>query len=155
IQQSMSAAERKGAYSCDITYTTANEAGFDYLRDQLALHPAGQVHRPFAFAVVDEADSILIDEARLPLVIAGDEDEAQPLACRVDEVTRSFIRNVHYTTDDNQRNVALTDTGVLAIEHAFGCENLFDDQNLALHAAVQDSLHAHALLRRDVDYIVK
>src|SRR5215471_7377541 len=155
IQQGMTPQERKQAYACDITYCTANEAGFDYLRDQLALYPEDQVHRPFAAAVVDEADSILIDEARLPLVIAGDQDEAQSLAYRVDEVTRAFVRGVHYALDENQRNVALTDDGVLAVEQAFKCENLFDDENLALHFAVQNSLHAHALLRRDVDYIVK
>src|SRR5262245_28499154 len=155
IQQTMNAEQRKRAYFCDVTYATANEAGFDYLRDQLALYPEDQVHRPFATALVDEADSILIDEARLPLVIAGDQDEAQSLAYRVDEVTRAFVRGVHYTLDENQRNVALTDDGVLAVEQAFKCENLFDDENLALHSAVQNSLHAHALLRRDVDYIVK
>src|SRR5262245_2710436 len=155
IQQTMNAEQRKRAYFCDVTYATANEAGFDYLRDQLALYPEDQVHRPFATALVDEADSILIDEARLPLVIAGDQDEAQSLAYRVDEVTRAFVRGVHYTLDENQRNVALTDDGVLVVEQAFKCENLFDDENLALHSAVQNSLHAHALLRRDVDYIVK
>src|SRR5262249_26504699 len=93
IQQTMSSNERKQAYGYDITYTTANEAGFDYLRDQLALYPQEQVHRPFAVALVDEADSILIDEARLPLVIAGDEDEAQALAYRVDELTCHFQRD--------------------------------------------------------------
>jgi preprotein translocase subunit SecA len=155
IQQTMNSDERRHAYGCDITYTTANEACFDYLRDQLALYPNEQVHRPFAVALVDEADSILIDEARMPLVIAGDEDEAQVLAYRVDEITRRLHRDTHYTLDENQRNVALTDTGIRAIEEAFDCGNLFDDANLLLHAAVQDSLHARALLRRDVDYVVK
>src|SRR5207249_5825461 len=92
IQQTMNAAERRQAYACDITYTTANEAGFDYLRDQLALYPGDQVHRPFAVAVVDEADSILIDEARVPLFIAGDQDETQMLAYRVDGLTRDFLK---------------------------------------------------------------
>src|SRR5206468_5729939 len=103
----------------------------------------------------DEADSILIDEARLPLVIAGDEDDAQALANRVDEITRHFQRRIHYTLDENLRNVVLTDTGISSIEEAFDCGNLFDEANLLLHAAVQDSLHAHALLRRDIDYVVK
>src|SRR5215471_9201440 len=124
IQQTLNSEERKRAYACDITYTTANEAGFDYLRDQLALYSRDQVHRPFAIALVDEADSILIDEARIPLVIAGDQDETQSLAYRVDDVTRGFVRGVHYTLDENQRNVALTDDGVLAVEQAFKCENL-------------------------------
>jgi preprotein translocase subunit SecA len=155
IQQTLNSPERKRAYSCDITYGTANELGFDYLRDQLALNAQDQVHRPFAVALIDEADSILIDEARIPLVIAGDYDESEALAYQVDEVVRNFQRNTHYTLDENQRNVALSDEGILTIEEAFGCGNLFDEGNLALHAAVQDALHAHALLRRDVDYLVK
>jgi preprotein translocase subunit SecA len=155
IQQEMISEERKRAYACDVTYGTANEIGFDYLRDQLALHRDDQVHRPFAVALVDEADSILIDEARMPLVIAGDQDEAESLAYRVDALTRHFVRSVHYTVDENERNVVLTDAGIRAVEKTFRCRNLFDDENLTLHAAVQDSLHAHALLHRDVDYIVK
>jgi preprotein translocase subunit SecA len=155
IQQTLSCSERKRAYASDITYGTANELGFDYLRDQLALKPQDQVHRPFAVALVDEADSILIDEARIPLVIAGDYDESESLAYRVDDVVRYFQGAIHYTLDENQRNVALTDEGIQAIEKAFDCGNLFDDRNLTLHAAVQDALHAHALLRRDVDYLVK
>lgn len=155
IQQGMNSDDRRRAYAADVTYGTANEMGFDYLRDQLALEPAEQVHRPFNVALVDEADSILIDEARLPLVIAGDDDQAESLAYRVDALTRNFRRHVHYSVDENERNVVLTDSGVRAVETAFQCENLFDEENLDLHAAVQDSIHAHALLHRDVDYIVK
>ena len=92
IQQSMSAERRRQAYACDITYATANEIGFDYLRDQLALQPSEQVLRPFTAAVIDEADSILIDEARIPLVIAGGKSAQDTLACRVDEITRRFRR---------------------------------------------------------------
>jgi preprotein translocase subunit SecA len=155
IQQGMPPAERKRAYACDITYATANEIGFDLLRDGLALHPREQVLRPFAAAVIDEADSILIDEARIPLVIAGGEAGEQPLAYRVDRVTRFFRRGRHFTLDEYARNIALTDAGIRAIETSFGCANLFDEENLPLLSAVQDSLHAHALLRRDVDYLVK
>ncbi len=155
IQQGMTAAQRKNAYACDITYATANEIGFDFLRDQLAFYPDEQVHRPFAAAVIDEADSILIDEARIPLVIAGGKGVGESLAYRVDSVTRNLLRDEHYTTDNHGHNVVLTDEGIAAIEKAFDCGNLFDDENLSLHTAVQDSLHAHALLRRDVDYLVK
>jgi preprotein translocase subunit SecA len=155
IQQGMTGEERKRAYRCDITYATANEVGFDYLRDQLALHPGEQVHRPFAAAVIDEADSILIDEARIPLVIAGGKGAEDSLAYRVDAVARNFRPTEHYTLDDHGHNVALTDEGIAAVEQAFGCGNLFDDVNLLVHTAVQDSLHAHALLHRDVDYLVK
>jgi preprotein translocase subunit SecA len=155
VQQSMNSEERKRAYACDVTYSSANEVGFDYLRDQIALYPQDQVLRPFAAALVDEADSILIDEARMPLVLAGDKEDAEPLAYRVDALTRRFVPRTHYSVDENHRNVALTDAGIRVVEQVFQCGNLFDDRNLTLHAAVQDSIHARALLRRDVDYLVK
>ena len=155
IQQDMTSEQRKRAYACAITYGTANEVGFDYLRDQLALFRGDQVHRNFYAVLIDEADSILIDEARVPLVIAGDEKPSLSLAYRVDEVTRHFRRHSHFTVDDGGRNIGLTDAGIGAIEAAFNCGNLFEPENLELHTAVQDSIHAHALLRRDVDYLVK
>src|SRR5580698_4258818 len=144
--------ERRRAYACDITYATANEIGFDLLRDGLALNACEQAQRPFATAVIDEADSILIDEARIPLVIAGGEAGEQPLAYQVDRVTRFFRRGRHFTLDEYARNIAHTDAGIRAVETAFGRRNLFDEQNLSLLTAVQDSIHAHVLLRRDVDY---
>jgi preprotein translocase subunit SecA len=155
IQQRMAPADRKRAYACDITYATANEIGFDYLRDQLALHADEQVHRPFAAALIDEADSILIDEARIPLVIAGGEQQEENLAVRADRAVRRLHRGFHFTIEERARNVALTDTGIRTIEGAFHCGNLFAEENLNLLTAVQDALHAHALLRRDVDYIVQ
>ena len=155
IQQGMLPADRKRAYACDITYATANEIGFDYLRDQLALHPDEQVHRPFASALIDEADSILIDEARIPLVIAGGEPEEEQLAVRADRVIRRFRGGFHYTVEDRSRNVILTDIGIRAVEDSFQCGNLYAAENLTLLTAVQDALHAHALLRCDVDYIVQ
>jgi preprotein translocase subunit SecA len=155
VQQSMGIEDRRRAYACDITYATANEIGFDHLRDGLALHPREQVHRPFAAAVIDEADSILIDEARIPLVIAGGEANQEPLAYQVDRVTRHFRKFRHFTLDEYARNIALTDAGIRAVETSFGCGNLFTEENLALLTAVQDSLHAHAMLRRDVAYLVK
>jgi preprotein translocase subunit SecA len=155
IQQGMGIEERRRAYACDITYATPNEIGFDLLRDGLALCPRERVHRPFAAAVIDEADSILIDEARIPLVIAGGDAGQDVLADQVDSVTRFFHRGRHFTLDEYSRNVALTDSGIRAIETSFGCGNLFEEDNLALLTAVQDSLHAHALLRRNVDYLVK
>ncbi len=155
IQREMPADRRRQAYACDVTYATANEIGFDYLRDQLALDPGEQVHREFKAAVIDEADSILIDEARIPLVIAGGATVAESLPYRVDSVTRNFQRGIHYTLDEYGRNIALTDAGSHKVEAAFRCGNIFTDENLALFSAVQDSIHAHALLRRDVDYLVK
>jgi preprotein translocase subunit SecA len=155
LQQGMEIEERRRAYASDITYATGNEIGFDHLRDGLALYPREQVQRPFAAALIDEADSILTDEARIPLVIAGGEAGEQPLAYQVDRVTRFFRRGRHFTLDEYARNIALTDAGIRAIETSFGRSNLFEEQNLALLTAVQDSLHAHALLFRDVDYLVK
>src|SRR5947209_3452562 len=139
IERDMDTATRRRAYSCDVTYATANEIGFDYLRDQLALYPQEQVHRGFAAAVIDEADSILIDEARIPLVIAGGDAAPETLPYRVDAVTRYFHRGVHYTLDEYGRNVALTDTGTHSVEAAFRCGNLYNAENLTLLAAVQDS----------------
>jgi preprotein translocase subunit SecA len=155
IQQSLSGEERKQAYGCDITYATANEVGFDFLRDQIAMYPREQVHRPFAAAVIDEADSILIDEARIPLVLAGGDESDSALVYRVDSVTRHLRRGVHYVFDQFGRSVSLTDAGIHTVERALGCANLFTERNLKLFTAIQDSLHAHALLRRDVDYLVK
>jgi preprotein translocase subunit SecA len=155
VQQGMTAADRRAAYACDITYATQNEIGFDFLRDRLALDIGEQVHRPFAVAVIDEADSILIDEARIPLVIAGGAEEADGLAFAADQVIRNLRPFVHYTTDAGAHNVALTEEGILAVENAFRLGNLHGEGNLPLLAAVQDALHAHALLHRDVDYVVK
>jgi len=155
VQQGMSSEERKRAYNCDVTYSTANEIGFDFLRDEIALYTHEQVHRPFAAAVIDEADSILIDEARIPLVLAGGEGGDAVLAYRVDAVVRRLQPRTHYVLDQFGRSVSLTDAGIHAVERAFGCRNLFDERHLGLFTAVQDSLHAHALLRRDVDYLVK
>jgi preprotein translocase subunit SecA len=155
IQQSVDCRQRKEAYACDITYATANEIGFDFLRDQTALYPKDQVHRPFAAAVIDEVDSILIDEARIPLVLAGEEPAEATLADRVDQLTRHFKHLRHFTYDEYARNIALTEAGIQAVEDAFGCANLFAGENLRLLIAVQDSIHARALLRRDIDYVVQ
>jgi preprotein translocase subunit SecA len=155
IQQTMSADERRHAYACDITYATANEIGFDFLRDQLALRLEDQVHRPFQAAVIDEADSILIDEARIPLVLAGGEEDEEALARRADPLVRRFRRGLDFTLDEYGRNIALTDAGAHAAESYFRIGNLYAERNLAAYTAVHNAIHAHALLRRDVDYVVK
>jgi preprotein translocase subunit SecA len=155
VQQTMSPAERRAAYRCDITYATANEIGFDFLRDQIALHPDEQVHRPFQAAVIDEADSILIDESRIPLVLAGGAVDEEVLARRVDPIVRRFQRGAHFTLDEFGRNIALADDGIHILESALQCGNLFAESNLALYSAVHNAIHAHFLLHRDVDYVVK
>ena len=154
IGQSSTPEERRTVYAGDITYATANEVGFDYLRDGLALHRVEQVQRPFAAAVIDEVDSILIDEARIPLVIAGGADESASVAVQADRVVRELGPGRHYAVESQARNVMLTPAGVTYVERAMGCGNLFDPDHLHTHAAVQDALHAHVLLRRDVDYVV-
>jgi preprotein translocase subunit SecA len=155
VQQGMTAAERRAAYRSDITYATANEIGFDFLRDRLALELGDQVQRPFGAAVIDEADSILVDEARVPLVIAGGTDGDGGLAIAANEIARKLRLGEHYTIDAGAHNAALTDAGIHMVEVALRCGNLFEERNLRAHSAVQDALHAHALVHRDVDYLVK
>ena len=155
LQQGMSAAERRTTYACDVMYSTANEIGFDFLRDRLALRLDEQVQRPFAAAVIDEVDSILIDEARIPLVIAGGDTGGVGLAHAADQVARNLRPPFYCSVDVGARNVALTDPGIAAVERAFHCQNLYEERNIHILTAVQDALHAHVLLRRDVDYVVK
>lgn len=155
IQQGMAPAERRAAYTADITYATANELGFDFLRDQIALGVGEQVHRPFHAVVIDEADSILIDEARIPLVIAGAGQAHPGLGHAVDRLVRRMQPGVHYSAEPGARNVSLTDAGIHLAETMLRCGNLFEERNLPLYTVLQDAVHAHALLRRDVDYVVK
>jgi preprotein translocase subunit SecA len=155
IEQTMGTAGRRRAYACDITYATANEIGFDSLRDQIALGQDQQVHRPFHSAVIDEADSILIDEARIPLILAGGEAGEEVFARQVDPIVRRFKRGPHFTLDEYGRNIALADEGIRTLENVLGCGNLFAEYNLPLYTAVHNAIHAHFLLRRDVDYVVK
>jgi preprotein translocase subunit SecA len=155
VAQGMTPADRRSAYRCDITYASANELGFDYLRDGLALHPHDQVLRPFAAAVIDEADSILLDEARIPLVIAGGAIEPSATAVDADRLVRCLIPHADFTVDQMARNVSLTPNGVGEVERRLPCTNLYDAGNFAILTAVQDALHAHTLLHRDVDYLVQ
>ena len=131
VQQGMTPAERRAAYAADITYATQNEIGFDFLRDRIALRPEEQVHREFHAVVIDEADSILIDEARVPLVIAAGETGDRGLAYVADQMVRGLRAGEHFTTDPGGHNVALTDAGIHAVEIALGCANLFDSRQPA------------------------
>jgi preprotein translocase subunit SecA len=155
LAQNMSTEARRHAYSADVTYATATEVGFDYLRDGLARRREELVQRPFAFALIDEADSTLIDEARTPLVLAGGSAEMSQLVYRADHVVRQLRFGIHYRLDEFARNTQLTDAGIHEVERVFNCGNLFDARNLSLLSSVLDALHAHALLKRDVDYVVK
>jgi preprotein translocase subunit SecA len=154
VEQGMPADERRQAYAADVTYVTAKEAGFDFLRDQLRLEPDQLVQRPFHFALVDEADSILIDEARIPLVIATHAEEAVG-AERMAALVRRLERGLDFDTDPQGRNIALTERGAHLLEQALGCDNLYQSGNQELLADARNALHAQHLLRRDVDYIVR
>ena len=154
-QEGLDKPAKRAAYACDVTYATAKEAGFDYLRDRLAHEPGELVHRPFAAALVDEADSILIDEARVPLVIAGTAGASGVDASRLAAVVRALERGRDYETDDENANVFPTDAGIRRIESLLGSGNLFAPENEMLLAAVHCALHAQLLLDRDVDYIVR
>jgi preprotein translocase subunit SecA len=155
VQEGMSSAERRQAYAADITYLTAKEAGFDHLRDLLCLEPADLVQRPFHFALVDEADSILIDEARIPLVIAGDVDDAPTTAGRIAKLARQLMPMMDFDTDEHSHNLFLTERGSRRVEQIAGCGNLYDQCNLELLTDLRNALHAEHLLTRDVDYIVR
>jgi preprotein translocase subunit SecA len=155
VQQGMRAAERGRAYRADVTYVTAKEAGFDYLRDHLVTDAQEVVHRPFHFALVDEADSLLIDEARIPLVIAGGFGRQESAAGRLAAVVESFTPGVHYDADEYGRDVELTEEGFERAERELGCGSLQDEKNYVLLTELNCALHAHVLLRRDVDYLVR
>ena len=155
VEQGMTTADRRAAYLADVTYVTAKEAGFDHLRDLLATEPDQLVHRPFHAALVDEADSLLVDEARVPLVIAGRVASGQSPAPRLAALVASYAPGVHFDTDEYGRDVELTDAGVEEAERTLECGNLHDERNLALLTGLNCALHARALLRRDVDYLVR
>jgi preprotein translocase subunit SecA len=146
---------RREAYAADVTYVTAKEAGFDHLRDLLATTTGDLVHRPFHFALVDEADSLLVDEARVPLVIAGAVERAESSAGRMAALVASLETAVHFDTDEYGRNVELTEAGFERAERALGCGNLLAEENYKLLTELHCALHARALLRRDADYIVR
>ena len=155
VQEGMTPAEKRAAYRSDVTYATAKEAGFDFLRDRIAYDREALVHRPFHFALVDEADSILVDEARIPLVISGAEDRASWDARRVAALVKELAPARDYETDDEHRNVFLTEVGALRAEKDLGVPDLYAAENQRLLEAVYCALHAEALLRRDIDYIVR
>ncbi len=147
--------ERKAAYACDITYGTNNELGFDYLRDNMVIQKDNLVQRGHAFAIVDEVDSILIDEARTPLIISGQGEKSTELYDRVDAVVRTMKRDVHFEVEEKKKAVTLTDEGARKVETAFGIENINDSDNSELNHHVYCALRAHNLMKRDVDYVVQ
>jgi preprotein translocase subunit SecA len=155
VQEGQSPAAKRAAYALDVTYATAKEAGFDFLRDGIADHPEDCVHRPFAAAIVDEADSILIDEARVPLVIAGLAENRSVESGGLGPLVRAMVPGLDFETDAEHRNVFLTERGARRLEREIGRGGLYDAGNESILEAVHCALHAWVLLRRDVDYIVR
>ena len=147
--------ERKVAYRADITYGQNNEFGFDYLRDNMKFNLEDYVQREHNFAIVDEVDSILIDEARTPLIISGASEESTDTYYVVDRVIPRLKAEEHYTIDEKMRTVALTEDGVTRVEQLLGVENLYDPRNILLLHHANQGLRAHTLFKRDVDYVVK
>ncbi|WP_334143791.1 preprotein translocase subunit SecA [Rhabdothermincola sp.] len=146
---------KRAQYACDITYGTNNEFGFDYLRDNMAMTRADQVQRGHVYAIVDEVDSILIDEARTPLIISGRVADAAKLYYQFASIVRGLKRDVHYEVDEEKRTVAPTDEGVEAVEKALGVENMYDGISQNLVHQLQAALKAKELFKRDKDYVVQ
>ncbi|MBO0588431.1 preprotein translocase subunit SecA [Sporosarcina sp. E16_8] len=152
---SLSKEEKREAYSADITYSTNNELGFDYLRDNMVLYNEHKVQRPLFYAVIDEVDSILIDEARTPLIISGQAAKAAELYRLANKFTQSLKKEEDYSYDESTKGVVLTESGIEKSESAFSIDNLFDLQHVTLNHAINQSLKAHASMHIDVDYVVQ
>ena len=155
IQSRMEDGERQAAYQADITYGTNSEFGFDYLRDNMKLYLADYVQRGAHFAIVDEVDSILIDEARTPLIISGPSEDSTDKYARVNRIIPSLRREQDYTVDEKARTVVLTESGIEAVERLLAVDNLYNPDNIELLHHVNQALSAHTLYRRDVDYMIQ
>ncbi|HBY05831.1 MAG: Protein translocase subunit SecA [candidate division TM6 bacterium GW2011_GWE2_42_60] len=154
LQNSTPDSDRKEIYQRDILYATNNELGFDYLRDNMKFRLSDYVQRELNFAIVDEVDSILIDEARTPLIISGATDESSRLYVETDLIIKRLQKTTDYDVDEKDRHVTLTEVGIDKVEEAFSIKNLFAIENIKLLHHVNQALRAHALFRRDIDYIV-
>ena len=155
IVHGLTDAQRKESYAADITYGQNNEFGFDYLRDNMKFNLEDYVQREHNFAIVDEVDSILIDEARTPLIISGASEESTDTYYVVDRVIPRLKAEDHYTIDEKMRTVSLSEDGVTRVEQLLGVENLYDPRNILLLHHANQALRAHTLFKRDVDYVVK
>ncbi len=147
--------ERRDAYRCDITYGTNNEFGFDYLRDNMKFSLEEYVQRELNFAIVDEVDNILIDEARTPLIISGPAEQSSEKYFHVNRIIPRLTRDVDFTIDEKHRNATLTEEGIAKCERLLGVSNLYDPSQIDTLHHVTQALKAHTLFKRDVDYVVK
>ncbi|MEY2192998.1 preprotein translocase subunit SecA [Neobacillus sp. BF23-41] len=152
---SMDKDEKQAAYAADITYGTNNEFGFDYLRDNMVLYKEQKVQRPLFYGVIDEVDSILIDEARTPLIISGSAAKSAVLYIQANAFVRMLKRDTDYTYDEKTKGVMLTEEGISKAEKAFGIENLFDMAHVTLNHHINQALKANASMHLDVDYVVQ
>ena len=155
ILSGMTPEERREAYKADITYGTNNEFGFDYLRDNMALRPEDVVQRELNYAILDEVDSILIDEARTPLIISGPVQEATRDYVKLNRVVPRLVNGRDYEVDERNKTAHFTEEGIHRIENMLGIENLFDDEHFQLVHQLNQSLRAHTLMKKDRDYIVQ
>ena len=155
IVHDMDNTQRREAYACDVTYGTNNEMGFDYLRDNMVIRESDMVQRGHAYAIVDEVDSILIDEARTPLIISGQGDKSTELYARADQFVSRLKNEEDYTVAEKEKAVSLTDEGVAKAQSFFKVENIADMENSELYHHILAALKAHALMKRDVDYVVQ
>ena len=147
--------QRKQSYGADITYGTNNEFGFDYLRDNMVIHADQMVQRPLNYAIVDEVDSILIDEARTPLIISGPGERSTERYYELAKIVPYLVKDEDYTIDEKQKTIAPTDEGIAKVEKMLHIENLYDSSNLELNHLLSASLRAYAMMERDKDYVVK
>ena len=155
IQHEMNDEEREKAYACDVIYGTNNEFGFDYLRDNMKFDFNDYVQRGHHYAIVDEVDSILIDEARTPLIISGPAEESTERYYVIDRIIPHLKSNTHYEVDEKTRTATMTESGVAKVESLLGIKNLYDPANMDILHCVYQALKARALFKRDVDYMVK
>jgi preprotein translocase subunit SecA len=154
IVNSMSPSERRAAYNCDVTYGTNNEFGFDYLRDNMSWSLEDCVQRDHFFAVVDEVDSILIDEARTPLIISGPADKATKWYVEFSNIVNQLSRDAHYEVDEKKKTIAVIEAGVTKVEQLLGIENLYEAANTTLIGYLNNAVRAKELFKRDKDYVV-
>src|SRR5438309_5545715 len=147
--------ERRESYGSDITYGTNNEFGFDYLRDNMKFDLAHCVQRGHHYGIVDEVDSILIDEARTPLIISGPSEESTDKYYRIDKIIPKLIQEIDYTIDEKHRTVTLTEEGFTRCENLLGVDDLSDMENMEILHHINQGLRAHTLYKRDVEYVVK
>jgi preprotein translocase subunit SecA len=155
IVHGLTSAERREAYACDITYGTNNEFGFDYLRDNMAMHPQDMVHREFFYAIVDESDSILIDEARTPLIISGPSGKPTELYYTFSKIAERLVKDVDYVVEEKERRIGINEEGIAKVEKWLNIDHLYEGENQQMAHYLNNAVKAKELFHREKDYIIK